>query len=86
VEKTIAFPLAQIEMRARSLVNLATFQEYSGHVSWKAPTGPTIAVHDTNGTEIDPEPYYRKKVEVQRYPTAEARQRFLAMREGYPGL
>lgn len=86
VEKTIAFPLAQIEMRARSLVNLATFEKHSESFDWKPPTGPTITVTDGNGNELDPEPYYGKRVEVGPYPTTDARQRFLTMSEGYPGL
>ncbi|WP_102224675.1 hypothetical protein [Acidimangrovimonas sediminis] len=86
VGKIIAFPLAQVEMRARSLVNLATFQKHAASFSWKAPTGPSITVKDGNGNELDPEPYYGKKVEVRAYPTPDARQRFLAMSRGYPGL
>ena len=85
VEQHLPFLLAQFDMRARSLVNLAELMGMAEAKTWREPTGPTITVMQ-NGKPIDPEPYYGKKVEVRQYPLAMDRQRFFSRDKVFEGL
>ena len=70
VEQHLPFLLAQLDSRARSIVNLAELKKYCEMHEWQEPTGPTLtATHD--GKSLNPEPFYGKKVELRPHPPAE---------------
>lgn len=85
VERYLPFLLAQFDMRARSLINLAELKAFADHKTWREPTGPIITAMQ-NGKPVDPEPFYGKKVEVRPYPLAEVGQRFLSRDGVYEDL
>lgn len=85
VDRHIPFLLAQFDMRARSLVNLAEIRAMAESQTWKEPTGPTLTVLK-DGEKTSSERCYGRNVEVRPYPLSEDRQRFLSHDRVYEGL
>ncbi|MFY0661460.1 MAG: hypothetical protein JXR15_13285 [Shimia sp.] len=84
-EQHVPFLLAQFDMRARSLVNLAELRAIAERRKWSEPTGPCVTA-TVDGNSANPALFAGESTRVSPRPSTIDRQRFLSRSEAYSSL